>query len=71
MTIGGTGSAMRRFQTERVKGHSEMIYRMQSHQIGVQKSKSETVVLCELSLHADLRQSRSTLGGGFPQLTSQ
>lgn len=52
----GGGDQEGLFQMRRVKGHREMIYRTQSHQIGVGNcgSESETVVLCELSLHCEI-----------------
>lgn len=63
------------FQTKRVKGHRENDLSDAGSSDWSQKSstqiKSETVALCKLSLHADLRQSLYTVGGGFPQLTSQ
>lgn len=41
-----------------------------NHKLSAQ-IKSESAVLCKLRLHADLKWSQSTVGGRFPQLTSQ
>lgn len=54
--------------------HTQKIFLISSH-IRSQKSstrvKTESAVLGTLSVRADLIQSQSTVGAGFPQLTPQ